>query len=149
MRPSATRPSGIASRPTWTSTSAPSSTTVPADLSSPTGPRSSTSRRRPGGGRRSGTLTSSGDCSSSILIEERLVLAGIFRPGQRRVLGRRQRGDPQLLPTRDHGLDRALQDDLEGGQLLVAVVLGLVLQAVGDVARVLHGVAGDELGLAH
>src|SRR5438270_1464824 len=140
-------PSGMASSPADTSTSSPPSTTVPAEVSSPIGARSSTTRRCPGRRRRSTTLTTNGD-SGFILIEERLVLARVFRPGQRRVLGSRERGDAQLVAAGLHGLGRALEDDLEGRQLLVAVVLGLVLEPVGNVARVLHGVSGDQLGLA-
>src|SRR5690348_13773126 len=136
----------MASRPTVSSMSSSAETTVPAELSCPSGPRSSSSRRCPGRRRRSATLTTNGDCSSFILVEERLVLAGIFRPGQRRLLGGRERRHAQLLPARLHGLHRALEHDLEGRQLLVAVVLGLVLEAVGGVTGVLHGVAGDELG---
>src|SRR5207302_4968603 len=112
-----------------------------ADVSASIGALSSSVRRCPGRRSRSATLTTNG--SGFILVEERLVLARVFRPRQRRLLGRRQRSDAQLLPTRLDGLHRPLEDDLEGGQLLVAVVLGLVLEAVRDVACILHGVTGD------
>src|SRR3954452_22449269 len=148
ISPSATIPSGIASSPTGTSSSVPAATTVRAELSSPTGPRRTSARRCPGVRSKSATLATNGDrVSGFILVEERLVLPGVFRPGQRRLLGRRQGGHPQLLSTRLHGLRRAFEHDLEGGQLLVAVVLRLVLEAAGDVPGVLDGVAGHELGL--
>src|SRR3954471_359950 len=44
-------------------------------------------------------------------------------------LGRGQRRRRQLLAARLHRLHGAVEHDLEGGQLLVAIVLGLVPQA--------------------
>src|SRR5437867_1807396 len=93
-------------------------------------PCSSSWRRIPGRRRRSATLTTSGPIegprlrpSGLILIEERLVLARVLGPGQGGLLGRWEGGDAELLPAGLHRLDRALEDDLEAGQLLVGVVL--------------------------
>src|SRR3954471_18385485 len=58
-------------------------------------------------------------------------------------LGRRQRRDLQLLSSRLHRLHGAVEHDLEGSELLVAVVLGLVPQPAGLVACLLdRGLGG-------
>src|SRR5687767_15166179 len=64
-------------------------------------------------------------------------------------LGRWQRRDLELVAARLHGLQRAVEHDLEGAELLVAVVLGLVAQATGLVLGLLDGAAGRLLRGPH
>src|SRR4051812_36752832 len=152
MRPSATSPSPNASSPAVTSTSAPAVTAVSTDRSPCSRPLSWTSRRCPGVRSRSTTLTTKGEpsvFSDVILVEERFVLTGVLRARQRRNLSCWERRDAQLLPTRLDGLHRSFENDLETRQLLVGIVLGLVLHAVGLVTRFLHGVARRQPRFPH
>ena len=57
--------------------------------------------------------------------------------------------DLQLLTTGLHGLHGAVEHDLEAGQLLIGVVLGLVAHAPGFLVGVVEDALGHVVGLPH
>ncbi len=67
---------------------------------------------------------------------------------QRLAVVERGRDRLELLPPGLHGLQGALEHDLERRQPLVAVVLGLVAQPPGLLAGVVEDALGDLVGLA-
>src|SRR5438477_10862135 len=160
-----TTPPWTASRTASTSTTAPEGTALALTARSGRGPLRCSSRRVPEWRRSVVTLTAKGlgaDIAASrvrpwwllaVLVEEPSFIAAVaFAQGA--AVGGHGCG-PQLLATGQHRLHGSVEDDLEGGQLLVAVVLGLETQAprllAGGVDGALGGVLGfaDDLGALH